>query len=1726
MARYFARFFALALGVFAAASAHAQTYTYTFYVGNSNATGCTVATAAGPVEHVKWRLQATVTAGTNPQFGAVSRADCVGGVFGSPSAVATTSAIGLNTGTAGSDVIEVQLPVGVVGPTPSPREVLAVVASSNTASDALIATTSAAPSSLAKGVIGPPSAPIVIPTLGALGALLLGIALLALGWFALRRYARLWPLALLLVAGSAWAVAIVIDGQVDDWAMVAPSTDPAADVGETGIDLRALYVTTQGPNGYLRVDVTDLQNPPVATPGSASVLEDGSTTITLTGSDPGGAPLTFQIASPPTSGALGAITPIDATSASVLYTPNADAFGDDSFSFTVDNGTQTSAPALVAITITPVNDAPSFSASEPPAVNEGSGAHSLPGWASFDPGPANESDQAVLEYLVGAIGNPALFAVAPSVAPDGTLSYTLAAQANGTSTFEVAVRDDGGTANGGVDLGTTQTFTITVDAVNGAPGFVAGGDVAALEDAGAQTVAGWASAIDDGDPEQTQTLGFAISANSNPALFAAGPSIDATTGDLSYTPAPDANGTATLSVVLGDDGGTANGGNDTSAPQSFSLTIIAVNDAPSFTAVDPPAVNEGSGAHSVPNWASFDPGPADEAGQAVAEYQVGAIGNPGLFAVAPGVAPDGTLSYTVAPGASGSSTFSVAVRDDGGVANGGDDLSASQVFTLTVNAVNSAPSFVGGGDVSSAEDGGAQSFAAWATAITDGDPEPQALTFNVTGNSNPGLFSAAPAVDATSGTLSYTSAANASGSATITLTLSDDGGTANGGSDTSAPYSFTITVDAVNDAPTATAKAHITHSAIELEIVAASHTGELLEGAADIDDPAGELTAVYVAGSATPAGAQVTITDAASGSFRYDPPGGASGAGSFQFRICDDGVPAAPQQCSAATTVSFSITGPDLYFVDDNAAPGGDGGLNDPFDALSDLPGARGNNDRIFVHAGSYPAAVHSFFVGEHLVGQGATGAFDSLLGVVVPANGALDARPALTGAVTDRPALERIVMAGANGAVLRGVALSTASSESVFINGTTGVTVSDTSAASSISGININNSSASAEGVTFSSVSSTGGLNGIVLNNLAGPGAFDFGGGALTGNTGVSFRATGTLATTSYAGNISKNSSGNIVEIGGVAAATDTGSVTLSGNLSCSGCGGIDVVNRDGGTITFSGSSKALVTGAQAAVTLDNNDGTTIDFTGGGLALASTSGIAFNAINGAAAISVQGAGNTLASTSGVALKVENSTIGAAGLTFRSIASNGSSSGIVLNSTGTLGSLAVTGSGTAGSGGTVQNTSSHGVWLIDTKAPSFTSMLIQGTGGSGVNGTGVNGFSFVDGTITGSGDALGESNIAFNGNGTLLGNNFSGVLTVTGSTLSNAFDHGLHLQGDAGTVDAVVIQNNTFTSSTSSATSKGYGIQLVGTGNGTSAHGLTRASITGNTIRNFPGGGGIQVSYGNVNASGPGGFAGTPGSASDVITIADNSVSGQSASNRMGAHAIIVSVSGGNAAQRSGGNFIVRDNGDAGDPVGNTSGSTLAIGVNGHATVASRFENNVVVANNSFGSSGLSGGNGILLGCAAGFCESPDATISAIGNTISQTDGNGILLVGRGNTGLAKFGIRNNTVAAPLGGTRPGIRVDAGNASAGSDDAVCLDLSGNTSGGSGGHEGIGLRKQGSLSTIHDFGVEGMAATATPGVETFVGNTGQNPGSASGSFGISGVLLVSATSGYSNCASAP
>ena len=145
------------------------------------------------------------------------------------------------------------------------------------------------------------------------------------------------------------------------------------------------------------------------------------------------------------------------------------------------------------------------------------------------------------------------------------------------------------------------------------------------------------------------------------------------------------------------------------------------------------------------------------------------------------------------------------LHDNGGMANGGVDSSTLQTFTITVTSVNDAPSFAKGVNQAVFEDCGLRTITSWATSISAGpvNESGQLLTFTVTGNTNPGLFSAAPSISST-GDLFFTPAADANGFAIITITLTDDA-TAGGAAITTVPQIFNISVIPVNDAPANTA---------------------------------------------------------------------------------------------------------------------------------------------------------------------------------------------------------------------------------------------------------------------------------------------------------------------------------------------------------------------------------------------------------------------------------------------------------------------------------------------------------------------------------------------------------------------------------------------------------------------------------------------------------------------------------------------------------------------------------------------------------------------------------------------------------------------------------------------------------------------------------------------------------------------------------------------------------
>jgi VCBS repeat-containing protein len=294
-------------------------------------------------------------------------------------------------------------------------------------------------------------------------------------------------------------------------------------------------------------------------------------------------------------------------------------------------------------------------------------------------GPANESSQTLTFTVTN--DNNGLFSVQPGVAANGTLTYTPAANANGVANVTVQLKDNGGTANTGVDTN-SQTFTITVNAVNDIPSFTKGANQTVLEDAGAQSVAGWATALSAGPAnESSQTLSFVVDTNSNSALFAVQPQV-AADGTLTYTPAANANGAATITLHVQDSGGTANGGVNSSATQSFTITVTAVNDAPSFTKGSNLTVAKGAAAQTVTNWATAISAGPNESGQTLTF----SVSTSSLLQTQATInSSTGTLTYRPG-GTAGVATLTVTLSDNGGTANGGSNTTPApqQTFTITI----------------------------------------------------------------------------------------------------------------------------------------------------------------------------------------------------------------------------------------------------------------------------------------------------------------------------------------------------------------------------------------------------------------------------------------------------------------------------------------------------------------------------------------------------------------------------------------------------------------------------------------------------------------------------------------------------------------------------------------------------------------------------------------------------------------------------------------------------------------------------------------------------------------------------------------------------------------------------------------------------------------------------------------------------------------------------------
>ncbi|HNV71617.1 MAG TPA: Ig-like domain-containing protein, partial [Candidatus Ozemobacteraceae bacterium] len=200
-------------------------------------------------------------------------------------------------------------------------------------------------------------------------------------------------------------------------------------------------------------------------------------------------------------------------------------------------------------------------------VLEDAAAQNITGWATSISVPTGNPVFTVTN------NNNALFRTQPTISPTGVLSFWPAADANGQALLTITLNSDAA----GVTPSTPQLATITVTPVNDPPSFVKGPDVYKINQAGQVTIPNWMTGITAGPADEgSQAVTISVSANSALA-FTTQPTIGPT-GTLSFEP----NVTLisgqglfnnTMTITCADNGGTANGGSNTSAAQAAKIVF-------------------------------------------------------------------------------------------------------------------------------------------------------------------------------------------------------------------------------------------------------------------------------------------------------------------------------------------------------------------------------------------------------------------------------------------------------------------------------------------------------------------------------------------------------------------------------------------------------------------------------------------------------------------------------------------------------------------------------------------------------------------------------------------------------------------------------------------------------------------------------------------------------------------------------------------------------------------------------------------------------------------------------------------------------------------------------------------------------------------------------------------------------------------------------------------------
>eukprot|EP00004_Rigifila_ramosa_P026132 TRINITY_DN7_c0_g2_i3.p1 TRINITY_DN7_c0_g2~~TRINITY_DN7_c0_g2_i3.p1 ORF type:complete len:2024 (+),score=574.39 TRINITY_DN7_c0_g2_i3:20-6091(+) len=499
-------------------------------------------------------------------------------------------------------------------------------------------------------------------------------------------------------------------------------------VSDTGLDSNTITV-------YVNI-VNAVNSAPVAT-GSGSAIslnEDTTASGTLVATDLDFDPLTFSVASPPQRGAVAIV------GSAWTYTPRLNENGADSFSFVAaDPSGALSAAAVMLLDIVAVPDAP-VAANTTVSVAQGGSVSVSARLLTSDP----DSDPNSLTWALETAPTRGTVQVVGAV-----FQYTPNSTFAGTDRFTWRVTDE-------TALFRIATVTVTVTAVNHAP--VAAAQAASInEDTVLRGVLG--ASDSDGDALVFQLASLPASGSV---------AINASTGNFTYTPAPNFFGTDSFAFLARE----ASGQQAFSAAAVVTVTVAPVPDAPVAVAQTVYGVE-------------------DEVVPGIVLAGTDADGTTAfLFAEAPcpACALTGTpvfsgpnVTFVPAPDFAGTASFEFRVTDPTTL------TSAPATVTIVLAAVNDAPR-AASAVVACNEDAGNVAIALQAS---DPDSGPETFVFRVL--SQPALGTLV-SVNTSTGAVVYRPDADASGTDSFVFDVSD--GVAFG-----APAVVVVEIAAVNDAP-------------------------------------------------------------------------------------------------------------------------------------------------------------------------------------------------------------------------------------------------------------------------------------------------------------------------------------------------------------------------------------------------------------------------------------------------------------------------------------------------------------------------------------------------------------------------------------------------------------------------------------------------------------------------------------------------------------------------------------------------------------------------------------------------------------------------------------------------------------------------------------------------------------------------------------------------------------